>query len=52
VEAIVKEALKHNGTDYQPSEEAQDIKGIGKKEAEHLESLGVIELPKKKKDDK
>jgi hypothetical protein len=49
MDVIVKSLLAHNGTDYKPSEEAQDIKGLIKKEAEHLESMGTIEIPKTKK---
>lgn len=49
MEVIVKEFLSHDSIDYQPSEEPQDVKGLTKKQAEHLEGLGVIEILKSKR---
>lgn len=47
--AIVKLNLKHDGNEYAPSADVQDIKGITKAEATSLVAAGVIELPEKAK---
>ena len=47
MKAIIKLRIKHDGNEYEPSAEAQEVKDLTKSEAAGLAAAGVIELPAK-----
>ncbi len=46
MKVIVKWPLSHDGQDYAPAADPQDVAGLNREQAKHLEALGAVEIPK------